>query len=209
MIEHMIFPSGVLDVNSALLWCTKTHEGLLIDPGGEAEEIMNLAEERGVAIRGIALTHAHFDHTGAVPEIKEQTSADIYVHPLDVPLWEGMEGQCRQFDLEPFRLPDPDVMLEDGGTVEFGREKISVVHLPGHSPGSCGFFLEEENLLFAGDLAFAMGVGRTDLWGGSEASLVASLKRLRRFSDEVKVIPGHGPAFRPSEAGGRFGAHER
>ncbi len=201
-LEYLIFPSGLLGVNSALLWCTQTREGLLLDPGGEAEEILDLALERSVAIRSIVLTHAHFDHAGAVPELKEMTSADLYVHPLDLPLWEGMEGQCRHFGVPSFQLPDPDFLMEDGGVIEVGHQKLSVMHLPGHSPGSCGIFSCEAGIFFCGDLAFAQGVGRTDLWGGSEESLRTSYARLRELPDTFTVIPGHGPSFRPSCAGG-------
>jgi len=200
-LDYQIFPSGLLGTNSALVWCTRTREGVLIDPAGEPEEILDIALGYGVAIRGIALTHAHFDHAAAVPELKEITSADLYVHPLDLPLWEGMEGQCRHFGMPVFRLPDPDFMLEEGGVIEVGKEKLSVMHFPGHSPGSCGFLACDANLLFCGDVAFAHGVGRTDLWGGSEASLRTSLARLRTLPDTIEVIPGHGEFFRPSHAG--------
>ena len=114
-LEYLTFPSGLLGVNSALLWCTQTREGLLLDPGGEAEEILDLALERSVAIRSIVLTHAHFDHAGAVPELKEMTSADLYVHPLDLPLWEGMEGQCRHFGVPSFQLPDTFTVIPGHG----------------------------------------------------------------------------------------------
>lgn len=202
-LEHLVFPSGLLGTNTALLWCTRTREGVLVDPAGEPEEILDLALEHGVAVRGIALTHAHFDHAAAVPLLKELTQADLYVHPLDLPLWEGMEGQCNHFGLPPFVLPDPDLMLEEGGTIEVGKERLSVLHLPGHSPGSCGFLSCEANLLLCGDVAFARGVGRTDLWGGSDEALQASLVRLRGLPDCIEIVPGHGPTFRASMIGVR------
>ncbi|MEN9353710.1 MAG: hypothetical protein RL318_1035 [Fibrobacterota bacterium] len=202
-LEHLVFPSGLLGTNTALVWCTRTREGVLIDPAGEPEEIMDIALEHGIAIRGIALTHAHFDHAAAVPLLKELTQADLYVHPLDLPLWEGMEGQCNHFGLPPFSLPEPDLMLEEGGSIEFGRQKLAVMHLPGHSPGSCGFLACEPSLLFCGDVAFARGVGRTDLWGGSDAALQSSLVRLRALPDTIEIIPGHGATFRASSIGVR------
>lgn len=202
-LEHLVFPSGLLGTNTALVWCTRTREGVLIDPAGEPEEILDMALEHGVAIRGIALTHAHFDHAAAVPLLKELTQADLYVHPLDLPLWEGMEGQCNHFGMPPFSLPEPDLMLEEGGTVEVGKEKLSVLHLPGHSPGSCGFLACDPGVLFCGDVAFAHGVGRTDLWGGSDEALRNSLLRLRALPDTIEIIPGHGGTFRASAIGMR------
>jgi glyoxylase-like metal-dependent hydrolase (beta-lactamase superfamily II) len=202
-LEHLIFPSGLLGTNTALLWCTRTHEGVLIDPAGEPEEILDIALEHGVAIRGIALTHAHFDHAAAVPLLKELTSADLYVHPLDMPLWEGMEAQCDHFGVPPFSLPEPDFLIEEGGTIEIGKQRLAVMHLPGHSPGSCGFLACDSQLLLCGDVAFARGVGRTDLWGGSDEALRSSLIRLRALPATIEIVPGHGPTFRSTALGGQ------
>ena len=194
-IEHLIFPSGDLSTNSALFWCTRTREGILVDPGGEADEILDLALRQGVSIRTIVITHAHVDNLAAVPLLRDETSCGVAVHRADWPLWEAMEEQCKELGMPVPDLPEIDEELVEGVPVEFGRERAEILHIPGHSPGHCAVAVHDLGICLVGDACFAAGTGRTDLWGGSEADQERTLERLSRLPADWTLVPGHGPTF--------------
>jgi len=194
-IEHLIFPSGDLGTNTALFWCDKTREGVLVDPGGEPEEIFDLLLTHGVALRTIVLTHAHIDNLGAVPLLREDTACGVAVHRADWPLWEAIEEQCRELGMPVPDLPEIDEDLSEGSRVEFGREHLDVIHLPGHSPGHCGFIADELSLCLVGDACFSTAAGRCDLWLGDEFAQERTLDRIQKLPSEWTLLPGHGAAF--------------
>ncbi len=147
-------------------------EGIVIDPGAEPEGILN--ESKGINIILILLTHNHFDHIGGVVKLKAITAATTAIHPLD---W--IDG----FDKE----------LNDREKIDLGEEQIDVIHTPGHTPGSCCFFVKD--ILFSGDTLFPGGPGNTSLQGGDENEIKRSIKeKLLSLPDETKVYPGHGPS---------------
>jgi len=194
-IEHLIFPSGDLGCNTALLWCARTREGILVDPGGEPDEILAILDEQRVALRAIVLTHAHPDNLLAVPALREDTVCDVLLHQEDRELWEGMEAQCQEFGFPVPDLGDVDEWLREGTPVRFGRESIDVLHLPGHSPGHCGLVVPSLKLVLCGDCCFASGAGRTDLPRGDEQDQARSIDRLQALPPDWTLLPGHGPAF--------------
>jgi len=197
-IRHLIFCSGDLGTNTGLFWCTRTREGILVDPGGEPEEILDLALRQGVAIRTIVLTHAHVDNLAAVPLLREETSCGVALHRLDRPLWENIADECAELGMPVPDLPDIDEHFVDGDILEFGRERAEVLHLPGHSPGHCGFSFLPLELCMVGDACFSTAGGRTDLWGGDDARQEATLDRLEHLPADWTLVPGHGPCFPPS-----------
>lgn len=194
-LEHLIFPSGDLGCNTALLWCDRTREGILVDPGGEPDEILGLMVERGVALRSIVLTHAHPDNLMAVPKLREETVCDVLLHRDDRELWESMEAFCTEFGWPVPDLGDVDEWLEEDSVVRFGREQVGIVHLPGHSPGHCGVVVPPLSLLLCGDCCFAGGAGRADLLRGDEEAQARSLDRLQAWPFDWTLLPGHGPSF--------------
>lgn len=198
-LEHLIFPSGDLGCNTVLFWCSKTREGILVDPGGEPEEILSILADQGVALRAIVLTHAHPDNLLAVPYLREETVCDVMVHQADRELWEGMDELCKEFGFPVPDLGDVDEWLQEGVPVKFGRESIGVIHLPGHSPGHCGFVATSLGLVLCGDCCFAGGTGRTDLPRGDDGDQAASLDRLQALEEHWTFVPGHGPTFRPAD----------
>lgn len=194
-LEHLIFPSGDLGCNTALLWCGRTHEGILVDPGGEPEEILSILLDNGVALRSIVLTHAHPDNLLALPVLRDETVCDVHLHKADRELWDNMATLCEEFGWPVPELGDVDEWLEEGIPVRFGREHVDIIHLPGHSPGHCGIVVPQLELLMCGDCCFAGGAGRTDLMRGDEEAQSRSLDRLQSWPTDWTILPGHGPSF--------------
>jgi glyoxylase-like metal-dependent hydrolase (beta-lactamase superfamily II) len=182
-----------------LFWCTRTREGILIDPAGEPDEIFDILLQQGIALCTILLTHAHPDNLMAVPWLTERTSCEVRIHRAELELWEGIPEQCREFGWPEPELPEPHEWLKDGEQVGFGRESIQVVHLPGHSPGHCGFLAESLDLLFIGDSCFSDGAGRTDLAQGDPEAQERTLNHLQSLPESLILVPGHGAHLRSSQ----------
>lgn len=176
---------GLYEVN-----CTLAIDGAdawVVDPGADEEAIVKAAEAEGAKIAGILLTHAHFDHIGAIPGIKARfPEAPVYVHPSD----EVMFGH-------PFNRLPPEYpsFPKPAGVVDARKFPLAeVIETPGHTPGGVCYYFKEDGILLSGDTLFAGSVGRTDFPGGSMTALVESLKKLKALPDLTKVIPGHGPS---------------
>jgi hydroxyacylglutathione hydrolase len=185
---------GALGTNCYLLWTEGKPEALLIDCAGSAEEMLEAAEAHGLQIRLIVNTHGHMDHLESLGEMVRRTGARVAVHPLDAPrLRDPMLSGAALFgyDQEPVT---PDLLLEEGETVGIDGTDIAltVLHTPGHTQGC--ICLLGDGVLFAGDTLFAGGIGRTDLPGGNEETMQASLTRLAELPGNPTVYPGHGPA---------------
>ncbi|WP_277057721.1 MBL fold metallo-hydrolase [Trichlorobacter lovleyi] len=193
----MIFDTvvvGALGVNCFVLGCEATGQGVVVDPGDEADRILAQVKQRGLTIVAIINTHGHFDHVGANRLLAQATQAPLYIHQADIPMLERVAKTAAIYGLPGENSPQPDRLLEDGMLIEFGTHRLQVIHTPGHTQGGCCLYLEEEGRLIAGDTLFADGVGRTDLPGGSHQQLVESIKnRLFTLPDQVQVYPGHGP----------------
>ncbi|MEN2982370.1 MAG: MBL fold metallo-hydrolase [Thermus sp.] len=165
---------------------------LLIDPGDEPERLLGLLEATGLTPKAILLTHAHFDHVGAVAPLVERLALPVFLHPLDLPLYRHAAEAARSWGLV---IPQPPLPVEPlaEGERAFGLE---VWHLPGHSPGHVAFLYRGEEgppRVFSGDLLFRGSIGRYDLPGASREALFRSLKRLLTLPPETQVYPGHGP----------------
>ena len=185
---------GPLGVNCSVLGCEATGQGVVVDPGDDADRILAQVQQHGLKIVAIINTHGHFDHVGANRQLTQATGAPLYIHQADAPMLERVAKTAAMYGLPGENSPQPDHLLEDGMLIEFGTHRLQVIHTPGHTPGGCCLYLEPENKLIAGDTLFADGVGRTDLPGGSHQQLVASIKtRLFILPDQVQVYPGHGP----------------
>jgi hydroxyacylglutathione hydrolase len=189
------FPVGPLQCNCSIIACQETGEAAVIDPGGDPEDILAIAEKHGLKIKYLLHTHAHFDHVLGSRAVKEATGAQICLHNGDKWLYENL---ARQGSLFGFSITEPlpvDKYLEDEEEVQIGKLKTSVIHTPGHTPGSLCFSLQDtDSMLFAGDTLFNRSIGRTDLWGGSFEQIIESISsRLFSLDDSTRVIPGHGP----------------
>ena len=183
---------GPLAVNCYLVGDEASRVGMIIDPGAESAAIMKRVKVLGLGIKFIVLTHAHFDHIGALKELKEATKAEIAIHTDDaqsLPLGNTL-GAAFGFSFPP--PPAPDRLLNDGDSLDLGKQRFLVLHTPGHTPG--GICLLGEGVVFTGDTLFNAGIGRTDLPGGNSDELMNSITtELMVLADDTTVYPGHGP----------------
>jgi hydroxyacylglutathione hydrolase len=164
-------------------------EAIVVDPGWEVERI--LAELSGLKVVKMVATHAHFDHVGAVEDLRERTGAEFVMHRADLKLLDVVEEMASHFGLKT-RKPRPDGFVEDGDELRFGSSAVRVLHTPGHSPGS--ICLHQGLVLLSGDTLFNGSVGRTDFIGGSFEELERSIRtKIYTLDDETLVYPGHGP----------------
>lgn len=183
---------GPLEVNCYILGCEETREGIVIDPGDDVPDILDVLRRRGIRVKYIANTHAHFDHVGGVKGLKEVTGAQFLLHRDDLFLLNSMAEQASLFGFDAGIAPKVERFLVDGDKVAFGEETLKVLHTPGHSPGGVCYYTDDK--AFVGDTLFAGSIGRTDLAGGSYQALIDSVKnRLFSLDDDVMVYPGHGP----------------
>ena len=192
----MIFETivvGPLQVNCYLLGCEETGEGVVIDPGADADRIISLLTRLGLRIVHVINTHGHFDHVGGNRKLLEISGADLLMHEADVPLLSLAGATAAAYGLEAEDSPRPDSYLRDGMNIAFGNYELTVLHTPGHTPGGCCLY--GEGVVITGDTLFADSVGRTDLPGGSHTALVESIHRkLLTLPDDTVAYPGHGPA---------------
>jgi len=181
---------GLIAANCYIIGSESTSEGLIIDPGEEAKRILKNVEDLGLDIKFIVLTHGHFDHVGALSEVKEATRAEVAIHADDASALRG-EGQF-WFGVSQKAFPSPDRLLRGGDSIDVGDLHFLVLHTPGHTPG--GICLLGHDVVFTGDTLFNCGIGRTDIGGGSHSQLLNSIHtKLMVLPDNTTVYPGHGP----------------
>ncbi len=196
-----IIPVGPFQCNCIILGDPETKEAIVIDPGDEVDSIVKKIHAHGLQVKSILHTHTHIDHIGGTTELQKKVDGRVLLHPEDLFLYENMEMQGRFLGLPPSKVQKPvapDEFLKDGQEIKAGKISGTVLHTPGHTPGSCGFYfpqLEQAGLLIPGDTLFAGSIGRTDLWKGDYPQEIDSIKKkYLTLPDEVIVLPGHGPA---------------
>jgi hydroxyacylglutathione hydrolase len=186
-------PVGMIQANCYLAGCEETKEGVIIDPGDEAERILAEVQAAGLTIKYILNTHAHFDHIMANGPLVEALKVPLALHPLDLPLLR-QNGGAAIFGFEAPPSPDPDIELAEGDTISFGTHTFRVLFTPGHTPGHVSFYEPDAGALFDGDVLFKQGIGRTDLPGGDYHALMHSIRDvLMALPPETTVYSGHGP----------------
>lgn len=185
--------------NGYVVGCEETRDAVVIDPGDEVEELLEVVRGRALKVRYILLTHAHLDHITGVRRAKDVLNAPVYLHEKDNFLYRAIVQQGMAFGFRTEPQPPVDVFYDDEGPLRFGRYAVGVRHTPGHSPGGVCLVVEREDgadrALFVGDTLFAGSIGRTDLPGGDTTTLLRSIREvLFAFPDETPVYSGHGPA---------------
>lgn len=185
---------GNLGTNCYIVACEKTKKAAVIDPGGNAEEILATIHRESLIVEYIINTHGHMDHILANHQIKEATGAKILIHEQDAKMLKSAHYNLSVYVGHAITSVDADQLLKDGDIITFGSVELKVLHTPGHSPGGICLFAEHDDILFCGDTIFCESVGRTDLVGGSYSQIIRSVKeKIMVLKDEVKLLPGHGP----------------
>ncbi len=182
---------GPFASNCYIIGSDSNKEGVIIDPGADAEEILKNVKELGLDTKFIVLTHGHIDHIGALKEVKEATGAEVAIHTDEAKSLHE-HSLSRVFGLSYPSPPPPDRLLKGGDSIDIGDLHLLVLHTPGHSPG--GICLLGEGVVFSGDTLFNHGIGRYDLPGGNYSQLINSIyTKLMILADDTIVYPGHGP----------------
>lgn len=187
MMEIKRVVAGIYGANCYIIMDSKTKEALVLDPGGDVDDILNGITELGAKVKYIFLTHGHVDHTSGVEILKNLVKASIAINERDSelinkgahlygPLLEGKE---------------PEYYLKEGDSFKIGDIEVTCIETPGHTPGGMSFIVEDS--VFTGDTLFYGSIGRTDLEGGSQEIILKSIKeKLLTLPDDTIVYPGHG-----------------
>jgi hydroxyacylglutathione hydrolase len=194
VVEHLAV--GPLRCNCTIVADSAAGEAIVVDGGDDVPAIVARLDALGVRATYLVHTHAHFDHIGALGDLRERTGGRGLLHPGDRPLYALLAEQARFFGVPPPAVVALDGDLRDGDVVRAGAVALDVLHTPGHTPGSVSFSLAGATpMLLTGDTLFRGSVGRTDLGGTTLEELVGSIReRLLPFADDTIVVPGHGPA---------------
>jgi hydroxyacylglutathione hydrolase len=183
---------GPLEENCYLVIDESTNRAVLIDPGDEPALLLAALRASGATLESVWLTHAHFDHLGALAGVLRAHPVPVYMHPLETPIHEIAVDSALRFGIRIEEPPAADRDLAEGDFVQVGSHQLAVMHVPGHAPGHVAF--HDENVIFGGDCLFAGSIGRTDLPFADRETLDASVARLIALGDELTLYPGHGPA---------------
>ncbi len=184
---------GPAQTNCYLAGCEQTRLAAVIDPGWEARSVLAKADELGLTIKLILLTHGHFDHIGAVTELRTATGAPVAMSP-DEKDWLYANGGADLFGLKITPVADPDIELQAGQVLTVGALNFETRYAPGHTRGHVVFVEHAAHVVFSGDVLFAGSIGRTDLPGGDYDTLIQSIRdQLLTLPDDFKVYAGHGP----------------
>jgi glyoxylase-like metal-dependent hydrolase (beta-lactamase superfamily II) len=189
-----IVPVTPLQQNCAIVWCTRTMRGVVIDPGGDVARIRQGLERTGVTPERIVLTHGHIDHAGGAAELAEALSLEIVgPHREDEWLLDDLAVSGAEYGI-PARPCLPDRWLEENDVVSIGEVDFEVLHCPGHTPGHIVLVNRKLNFGILGDVLFQGSIGRTDFPRGDHEALITAIKtKLLPLPDDFVFLCGHGP----------------
>jgi glyoxylase-like metal-dependent hydrolase (beta-lactamase superfamily II) len=189
------FQVGELWTNCYVI-SNERHDAIVVDPGGPMKEVISYIERNGLRVARVMLTHGHGDHIMGLGEIRASATEGVSVQTEDAGYLVSASQNLSSLMGRASEFKAADSLLSDGDSIQIGDMKIEVIHTPGHTRGGACFYITEgpDALLISGDTLFARSVGRTDLPGGDEATLLESLKKLEPLPDSLPVYPGHGPA---------------
>jgi hydroxyacylglutathione hydrolase len=194
-INAAVIPVTPFQQNCSIVWCLKTRQAAVVDPGGDLDRILGAIGEVGVSVEKILVTHGHIDHAGAVADLAEKLDVPIEGPQEEDRFWlDDLPGQGSMFGFPTARAFEPGRWLDQGDTVSVGEARFGVHHCPGHTPGHVVFHHVQARLAIVGDVLFKGSIGRSDLPRGDHDTLVRSIReRLWPLGDDVTFIPGHGP----------------
>lgn len=181
-------PLGIYAANCYILTDEDTKDTAIIDPGGNAEFLINEIEKLNVNVKYILLTHGHADHIGGVNEVKKHYNIPAYINSKDMEMISSGEDIFGKL----WDNTENDKVIKEGDVLSLGNLKIKCIETPGHTPGGMCFLVE--NVIFTGDTLFQGSIGRTDFIGGDFDSLITNVRtKLMCLNDDIMVLPGHGP----------------
>ena len=195
-LKVLTIPTAPIEENCYIAYDEESKEALVIDPGNEGEKILSLLKGEDLKVQTILLTHGHWDHIGAVEELRRKLEVPVQIHGDDASMLTDSRQNLYAFMSGGRMEGEPaDKVFREGAVFACGAYSFKVIHTPGHTPGGCCFYCQEAGVLFSGDSLFAEEIGRCDFPEGSLSSLVGSLKeKILCLPEETKVYPGHGPA---------------
>ncbi len=192
---HEILPVGPLQCNCSVIGDEHAHEAIVIDPGDDIDDIVEILRKHNLRVKQIVITHAHLDHVGGAMKLRAATGAPILLNQNDYALLKMMDVQAAWIGMKSPGKIEIDANLNQADSVQAGSLAGQVIHTPGHTEGSVCVYFPAEKMLIAGDTLFAGSIGRTDLPGGSFEKILRSLhEKVLALPDETVVIPGHGPS---------------
>lgn len=184
---------GPLDVNCYIVGCKTTKDVVIIDPGGDVKNILQVLNDDLMRPVYIIATHAHFDHISGVKGLQDATGCQFLLNKNDLPLVENIAKQAEFFGIKAPERPIIDRFIKEGDKIKVGNLHLKVIDTPGHTPGGISLYID--NKAFVGDTIFHGSIGRTDLPGGSYETLISSIKdKIFTLDDNTKLYPGHGPS---------------
>ncbi len=197
-MEILSFSLGALSTNAYLVFCPKTRAGLIIDPADEANFLSEKILREKIKPLAIVATHGHFDHLLAANELQLAFGIPFLIHQNDQKILSTLQKSAswhlrRKMSEEP---PKKLSFLKEGEKICFGKEWLTVIELPGHTPGSIGLYNFSQKIFFSGDTIFKDGVGRADFAYSSPESLTQSLQKIREKFAGFRIFPGHGKSFK-------------
>ena len=192
-MKILVMEVGMIGTNCYIAVNEETNAGVVVDPGGDSDKILNVIKKHDIKIESIFITHGHSDHIMGLDEVRKATGAKVYISKADEPMLKDADRNLSMFIGQNKTFAGADENFTDGQELVVAGIKFKILATPGHTPG--GVCILADNVVFCGDTVFAESIGRTDLPGGSYEDIIKSIKeKILPLADNVQLLPGHGPA---------------